>query len=60
VRANEGVWQGKASYVVLVREHEQLARHLLRLQDVERGQALGDGEAVVQLAVDDLDILVSR
>lgn len=44
--------------MVLIREHEQFARHLLSLQDVERGQALGDGEAVVQLAVDDLQLFV--
>lgn len=40
--------------MVLVGEHEQLARHVPRLQHVERGQALGDGQAVVQLAVDGL------
>lgn len=40
--------------MVLIRKHEQLARHLLGLQDVEGGEALGHGEAVVQLAVDDL------
>ena len=42
------------TYVVLIGEHQQLARHLLCLEDVERRQALGDGEAVVQFAVDDL------
>lgn len=46
--------RGKETYVVLVREHEQLAWHLLRLQHIERSQTLGNGQAVVELAVDDL------
>jgi len=37
--------------MIFVREHEQLAGHTTALQHVERGQTLGDGEAIIQLAV---------
>lgn len=40
--------------MVLVGEDQETARHAARLQGVEGGQALGDGQTVVQLAVDDL------
>ncbi len=40
--------------MVLVREHDKLAWHLASLQDVEHGQALGYGETIVQLVVNDL------
>lgn len=42
------------TYVVLVRKHDKLARHAASLQDVEHGQTLRDGQAVVKLIVDDL------
>ena len=47
------------TYVVLIGKHEQLARYLPCLQDVEGRQALRDGEAIVQFAVDDLLIAIS-
>ena len=42
------------TYMVLIGENEQLARHLLCLQDIKGRQALGNGQAVVKLAVDNL------
>ena len=39
--------------MVLIGKHHQPARHPPGLQDVEGGEPLGDGEAVVQLAVHD-------
>lgn len=42
------------TYVVLIWENDQLARHLAGLEDVEHGQSLGNSEAVVQLIMNDL------
>lgn len=39
--------------MILIRKHEQPARHAARLQHVERRQPLGHGQPVVELAVDD-------
>ena len=39
--------------MVLIRKHQQPARHASRLKHVERRQALGHGQAVVELAMDD-------
>lgn len=38
--------------MVFIRKHQQPARHPLGLQHVERGQALGNRQPVVKLAVD--------
>ena len=45
---------GFHTYMVLVREHDEAAGYAARLEDVEHGQPLGDGQPVVQLVVDDL------
>ncbi len=42
------------TYVVLIWEHDQLARHLAGLKDVEHGQSLSYCETVIQLIVNDL------
>jgi len=46
--------------VILVRKHEQLAWHFLRLQDIERREALRDGQAIIQFAVDGLSFLLAK
>lgn len=40
--------------MVLVREGQELARHAPALQDVERRQTFGDGQTVVEIAMDGL------
>lgn len=44
---------GMNTYVILIGEDEQTARDAADLEGVEGGEALGNGEAVVELAVDD-------
>ena len=45
--------QGEMTHVVLVGEDEQAAGHPADLEGVEGGEPFGDGQAVVELAVDD-------
>ena len=41
--------------MVFIREHEQLAWNLPRLQNVERSQALRDWKSIIELVVDGLN-----
>lgn len=42
------------TYMILVREHDKLARHATNLEGVEHCQALRDWQTIIELVMDDL------